>query len=424
VLHVLDHSWPVLSGYSVRSRSLLRAQLQVGLQPQALTGPLHQMDDPRASDIVVDDLLYVRTPLEGPLSRKVITGHWPLLREAAVVRLLEKQIMDVVVRGSFDIIHAHSPVLCGLAAWQVAKKTRTPFVYEIRAFWEDAAVDQKKTQQQALRYRATRALEGYVACRADAVVGIAQHILQDLSSRGVAPQKLFHVSNGVDGDHFIPMARDQKLGEELGLEKEPVLGFVGSLYRYEGVAWLIRALSELRKRGTACKLMILGDGEDVPAIQAAIRDCAAQNYVLFMGRVPHEEVRRYYSVMDIMVYPRLSNRLTELVTPLKPLEAMALGKPVLASAVGGIRELMEHGQTALLFRPEDMDEFCTQARALIDHATLRDELGFRARQTVLREKDWKVLARKYAAVYEFASSRTLKTEPQLQDSRVAHGDCT
>ena len=403
VLHVLDHSWPVLSGYSVRSRSLIRAQQQNGLKPQVLTGPLHQLDDRQAADREVDGMPYARTPLLGRLAPHAVNGGWPLLRELAVVRLLRNRILELIDSNSFDIVHAHSPALCGLAAWQAANARKIPFVYEIRAFWEDAAVDQRKTRQQALRYRATRRLESYVVQRADAVVGIAGHILEDLTARGVEAEKLFHISNGVDAEWFTALPRDHGLAEQLGLRQEPVLGFIGSLYQYEGISWLVRAVAELRRRGVACKLLILGDGEDMPAIQAAVRDNAAQSYVLTMGKIPQEQVRRYYSLMDVMVYPRRSTRLTELVTPLKPLEAMAQGKPVLASRVGGILELVQHEQTGLLFQPEDVDDFCRQARLLIEQKGLRGEMALRARERVLREKEWKVVARGYEAVYEFAS---------------------
>ena len=403
VLHVLDHSWPVMSGYSVRSRSLLKAQRQNGLKPHALTSPLHQMDDAQAADIVVDGLPYVRTQFAGGMARRAVTKAWPLLRELAVVKLLRDRILKLIDSNSFDIVHAHSPALCGLAACRAANSRGIPFVYEIRAFWEDAAVDQKKTRQQALRYRATRRLESYVAQKADAVVGIAGHILEDLKARGVASEKLFHISNGVDAEWFTVLPRDSGLAEKLKLREEPVLGFIGSLYQYEGISWLVRAVAQLRQRGAACQLIILGEGEDMPAIRTAIRDCAAQDYVFPLGRIPQDQVPRYYSLMDVMVYPRRSIRLTELVTPLKPLEAMAQGKPVLASAVGGIRELVQHEQTGLLFDPENLDDFCRQAKRLIEQKSLREQMAHRAREWTLQEKEWKVVARGYEAVYEFAS---------------------
>lgn len=405
VLHVLDHSWPVLSGYSVRSRSLVRAQRLIGFQPQVLSGPLHQLDDVDAADAIVDDSPYVRTPLAGNLARHLICGRWPVLRETAVMQLLRQRILDLIDSDRFDIIHAHSPALCGLAAWQAARSRSLPFVYEIRAFWEDAAVDQKKTRPQAIRYRASRQIETYVVQKADAVVGIALQILRDLQARGVNPEKLFHVSNGVDGDRFCPIPRDNKLACDLGLQNEVVLGFIGSLYPYEGISWLVPALARLRRRGVSCKLLILGEGDDEPAIATAIRETQSQSFVLPIGQVSHDRVQRYYSLIDVLVYPRRSTRLTELVTPLKPLEAMALGKPVLASSVGGILELVEHEQTGLLFKPDDIEDFCHQAERLIEQENLRHEIGSRAREKVLRERDWKVLAHRYERVYEFASMR-------------------
>ena len=406
VLHVLDHSYPVMSGYSVRSRNLISTQRRLGFAPQVITGPLHEIDDPNSRDTTLDEVGYRRTPLQG-ISKRAITLRWPVLRELAVVRMFRRRILDVLKSQSFDLVHAHSPALCGLAAAQAARAMNIPFVYEIRAFWEDAAVDQDKTRQQALRYKISRRLETHVAERADAVVGIARHILADLEGRGIAREKLFHISNGVDTERFVPLPRDQQLAAELGLDGV-VLGFAGSLYNYEGVSWLVRAVAELRRRATHCHLLILGDGEDVPAIRTAIQECDAGSYVHFPGRVPHDQVQRYYSVMDIAVYPRKSIRLTELVTPLKPLEAMSQAKAVLASGVGGIRELVDHEKSGLLFKPEDIEDFCSQAARLIHDRGYRVELGARARDTMCREKEWKVVARQYSDVYEFAKGAAKK----------------
>jgi glycogen(starch) synthase len=402
VLHVLDHSWPVHSGYTFRSLHLLAAQQYLGLRPQALTGPLQLADEPQAADTVKDGLAYWRTPYAGSFSQWAIERRHPILREAMVVRLLRRRILDLLDREPFDIIHAHSPALCGLAALRAARSKRLPFVYELRASWEDAAVDQNKTHSRSLRYRLSRKLEDYVVHSADAVVGIAQSILSDLQVRKADPSKLFHVPNGVDTDKFFPIPPDQQLAAEIGLGKDKVLGFIGSFYTWEGVAWLVRAVAELRRRGSACKLLLVGDGEEMPAVRATVQELGASDFVRVLGRVPHDQVERYYSVVDVLVYPRHRMRLTELVTPLKPLEAMAQAKAVLGSDVGGIRELVEPEKTGLLFRAGDVDDFCRQAGRLIQDASLRYDLGTRAREVILREKDWKILARRYVDVYEAA----------------------
>ena len=416
ILHVLDHSQPLLSGYSVRSHSLIVAQKRIGFDPEVLTGPLHQLEDSAVSGAVIDGIEYRRTPLRGKFAERILKRRIPLLRERTVVQLLRDQILAALEEHSFDIVHAHSPALCGLAALQASTARKIPFVYEIRAFWEDAAVDQKKTSPGSPRYQISRRLEGYVVRRADAVVGIARHILDDLRSRGIATEKLFHVPNGVDAERFVALPRDTKLASELGLSSDPVIGFIGSLYRYEGIAWLVRAAAELRRRNVALQLLIVGQGEEMPEIQAAIREVGAQDYVRAVGQVPHDQVRNYYSLMDVMVYPRRRIRLTELTTPLKPLEAMAQGKPVLASDVGGIRELVEPEIPCMLFQPDNVDDFCNQAIQLLSSEALRRQVGERGRQMVLREKDWKVIAQKYRAVYDFAAiSRRFPINPENRD---------
>jgi|SRR5580704_5568509 glycogen(starch) synthase len=402
VLHVLDHSRPLLSGYSVRSHSLIAGQKKIGFSPEVLTGPLHELDDPGAIDRTIDSISYRRTALNGSVANLFLKRRTPVLRETMVVKLLREQILAILDEHPFDIVHAHSPALCGLAALQAARARNVPFVYEIRAFWEDAAVDQNKTRPASPRYFVSRQLEGYVARRADSVVGIARHILDDLRTRRIAAEKLFHVPNGVDAERFVALPRDTKLFSELRLNGDPVMGFIGSLYRYEGIAWLVRAVAELRRRGVALQLLIVGQGEAMPEVQAAIREAGARDYVRAVGQVSHDQVERYYSLMDVMVYPRRRIRLTELTTPLKPLEAMAQGKPVLASDVGGIRELVEPEIPCMLFQPDDMDDFCSKAAQLFSSELLRRQVGEAGRQMVLREKDWTVLAQRYRGVYEFA----------------------
>jgi len=402
VLHVLDHSLPVLDGYAHRSRSITAAQLALGMQPTVVTSPLHQLDDPFACDTVLDNVRYFRTPHKG-LTGQAIQRKWPVLRELAVVRSLRKRIESLLRVETFDIVHAHSPALCGLAASQAARSFNVPFVYELRAFWEDATFDMQTAKRAPLRYRFSRKLETHVVQRADAVVGIAQAILRDLESRGVPAQKLFHVSNGVDASRFTPRSRDSALAQSLGLNGAPTLGFIGTLFPWEGVDWLVRASVDLHRKGHVFKLLIVGDGALAPEVRKAIQEGDATAYIFFVGRVPHDQVERYYSVMDLLVYPRLSTRLTEFVTPLKPLEAMALGKATLGSDVGGIRELIDPEVTGVLFKAGDATDFETQATRCLADPEFRNLLGQRAREKMISDRDWVAIARNYESVYASAA---------------------
>ena len=388
----------------------MTAQSQLGMLPSVLTSPLHQLDDPSApAESVFEGIRYRRTSDKNGLTGRAIQKRWPIFRELAVIRRLQRKIESVLQTEPFDIVHAHSPALCGLAASEAARSCHVPFVYEIRAFWEDGTVEQNKNKVTALRYRLSRGLETRVVRRADAVVGIARPILADLEGRGLSPDKLFHVPNGVDVARFSPQPRDASLAAELGLSKIPTLGFLGTLFPWEGISWLIRAAEELHNRGVAFKLLIVGDGADAQNVTDAIEKAAAQGYVSFLGRVSNDQVERYYSIMDVMVYPRLSVRLTELVTPLKPLEAMALGKAILGSGVGGIRELVEPDVTGLLFEPGNVDSFCQQATRLLLDEALSRTLGAQARQKITEEKDWKRLVQRYQQVYEYAKSHSARS---------------
>ena len=372
------------------------------MQPAVVTSSLHEQDDPSASDTTLDGVPYWRTGTGNGLSGRAILGLWPVLREIAVVRLLKKRIQSLLDIQQFDLIHAHSPALCGIAAWQAARSRRLPFVYEIRSFWEDADLDPQKSLWKLIRYHLARNLESFVVRRADATVGIAQSVLRDLEIRKMPLRKLYHVPNGVDVARFAPRARDTALAAELGLNGVPTLGFIGTLFPWEGVPWLVRASAELHRMGTPFRLLIVGDGREALEVRRVIQETGSTGYISFLGRVPNDQVERYYSLMDLLLYPRLSVRITEMVTPLKPLEAMALGKAILGSNVGGIRELIEPEKTGLLFKPENIQDFCRVASRLLNQPNLRRALGEEARRKVSAEKDWSVLARRYEAVYSAA----------------------
>ncbi len=180
---MLDISLPLLTGYTIRSRGLITAQSALGMEPRVVSSPIHNIREAAAQDTAIDGVPYLRTPVRGVFAQ-ALRNNRPLAREIGVVHLLQRRLVEELRSRSYDILHAHSPALCGLAALRASRSTGVPFVYEIRAFWEDAAVDQKKTTEASLRYKASRGMEDYVVQRADAVVGIAeQHPLRSRKAR-------------------------------------------------------------------------------------------------------------------------------------------------------------------------------------------------------------------------------------------------
>lgn len=391
VLHILDHSLPAQSGYTFRTRAIMKAQLAMGWEVAGVTSLRHPLPGP--AEQLVDGLTFFRTAGEAK-------GPSPL-REIGEIRALSARIGECVERWKPDILHAHSPVLTALAADRIAKRHGIPLLYEIRAFWEDAAVGNGTGREGSLKYKLTRMLETRAVRRADAVAVICEGLRQDLVRRGIDPAKIMVSPNGVDLELFgTPPARDAALAGELGLDGADVIGFIGSFYDYEGLDLLIAAMPDLVARSPKVHLLLVGGGPMENAWHALAKASPVADRIHFVGRVPHQQVERYYSLIDILAYPRKAMRLTELVTPLKPLEAMAQQRLVAASDIGGHRELIEDGVTGTLFPPDDPAGI---ARALADLLANRDGWDERravARRYVEKDRNWFSNIRHYEPVYQ------------------------
>ncbi|MBX7501414.1 glycosyltransferase, exosortase A system-associated [Qipengyuania sp. YG27] len=391
VLHILDHSLPLHSGYTFRTRAILKSLQAAGDEVRAITGPRHTAQGPLVEQ--VEGLTFNRVP--GPV------GGPPLLREWREIEALRAGIERLADDWRPDILHAHSPALCGMAGLRAARRLDLPFVYEIRAFWEDAAVGNGTGSENSLKYRLTRALENRVVAGADTVFTICDGLRQDLIARGHDADKIALSPNGVDLTLFgAPPPRDAALAEQLGLGEGPVIGFIGSFYDYEGLDDLITAMPMLRQRHPQAQLLLVGGGPMDEALRAQAAASTAREAIHFTGRVPHAEVDRFYSLIDVLAYPRKKSRLTDLVTPLKPLEAMAQERIVAASDVGGHRELIEDGVTGLLFPPDKPGSMATALARFIDERYRWPAIREAGRLHVSENHDWSRNIDRYQAVYQ------------------------
>jgi len=391
ILHVLDHSLPMHSGYTFRTRAILKAQIALGNDVRGITGMRHTADGPPTD--LQDGLIFHRTPgtASGP------TG----MREMREIAALADAIVALAQSWRPDVLHAHSPALCGLAAVRAGKRLGIPVVYEIRAFWEDAAVSNLATTEGSLRYRLTRSLENRAVAAADAVMTICHGLRDDLIARGHPAGKIGIMPNGVDLTLFgDPPPRDMALGKELGLGNGPVVGFIGSFYDYEGLDDLIAAMPALIAQQADARLLLVGGGPMEADLRRAANASPAAAAIRFVGRVPHTEVERYYALTDVLAYPRKASRLTDLVTPLKPLEAMAQGKLVAASDVGGHRELITDGETGALFAPDDPAACAAALGELLGQRAGWDAMRARARRHVEMRHDWNTNVQRYHVVYQ------------------------
>lgn len=390
ILHVLDHSLPLHSGYTFRTRAILKAQMARGWTVAGVTGPRYHTGD--APFETLDGIDFHRTPQMRRLP--------PLVGEAAEIAAFARRIDHVVQRFRPDILHAHSPVIDPLAALRAARKHGIPLLYEIRAFWEDAAVGNGTGREGSWKYRLTRALETWAVQRADAVGVICEGLKRDLVARGVDPDKIMISPNGVDLHLFgEPAPRDTAISAQLGLEAADTIGFIGSFYDYEGLDDLIAAMPALLALRPRTRLVMVGGGPMEERLRAQAAASSAAHAIHFVGRVPHEVVERYYSVIDLLVYPRKHMRLTDLVTPLKPLEAMAQRRLVAASDVGGHRELIRDGDTGTLFPPDNPAALAQAVAKTFENRAGWDAQRLRGRAFVETERNWSSNISRYEPVY-------------------------
>jgi len=390
VLHILDHSLPEQSGYATRTQSILQSLQEHGYDVSGLTGPKHQNDISGARRF--NDVNYFRTPNIGKQSTSGIKG------QIFTVMATRKSISAYLATNKVDLIHAHSPCLNGLAALGKG----IPLLYEMRSSWEDAAVSVGTTASGSIRYRLSRSLENIVLRKADAVAVICSGLRDELLARGIEEKKIIVVPNAVpermfqvaDAESLLAIRQKWKLGDS------KVIGYFGSFFEWEGIDLLIKALPQVLHKIPGTVLVLAGGGHREESLRELCDALGLTDRIVFAGRVSSADIPAYYGIADVMAYPRKSDRLTEMVTPLKPLEAMAQRVAVIASNVGGHRELISDGVTGRLFEPDSVSTLAETLIATLNERDRTHSIVETALQWVREERRWPEVCRRYAPVYE------------------------
>ena len=399
ILHILDHSLPLHSGYTFRTAAILREQRALGWETFHLTSPKQGKAVAEVED--VDGLRFYRCPVPeaGPAG----------INELRLMRATEARLEQLARELKPDVLHAHSPVLNAIAAIRVGKRLGIPVVYEIRAFWEDAAVDHGTTAEGSIRYRATRAMETWALKRVDHAFTICEGLRADIVARGIPAAKVTVIPNAVDVAGFqLSGEPDRELRRQLGLADSTTVGFVGSFYAYEGLDLLLDAFPALLQKRPDLRLLLVGGGPQDANLKAQVQRLGVADKVVFTGRVPHSEVSRYYDQIDLLAYPRHSMRLTELVTPLKPLEAMAQGRLFVASDVGGHKELIRDGETGKLFKAGSAQALAAAIDDMLDHRERWPVMREAGRHFVEVVRNWQNSVANYTTVYDRLTQRKAK----------------
>jgi glycosyltransferase involved in cell wall biosynthesis len=398
VLHLVTNSLPhTRSGYTIRTHRIAVAQRERGIDAHAVTrlgypasiGSLVSTDRD-----VVDDITY----------RRLLSASLPIRADARLARQTDL-LVEEIRRIRPAVLHTTTHYVNGLSALAAARRTGLPLVYEVRGFLEESWVSRQpdaETAAASRRFTLWRERETACMAAADVVVTLGDVMKDEIVRRGIDPGKVVVVPNAVDEVFLSPPPGRDRTRAELGVSADEVLvGTVTSVVGYEGLDTLVDAVAALRAQGVPVRLLVVGDGAARPALERRARHLGAG--VIFTGRVAPEEVRRHHAALDVFVVPRRDERVCRLVTPLKPVEAMASGLPVVASDLPALSELVRHEHSGLLVPPERPDALAAALRRLVEEPRLRSSLGAAGREHVAERRTWTRVAAQYDNIYARAA---------------------
>jgi PEP-CTERM/exosortase A-associated glycosyltransferase len=398
ILHLLTNSLPYRqAGYTVRAQSVGLAQRAAGLDPHMVTRAGFPLSDGVANarpHELIDGVPYHRL-------RPDLEPGLPIDRVATATA---RALVPLIAELRPALLQPTTNYVNGQVALDLGERFGLPVVYEVRGFLEETWLSGVGAAVESDRYRAAREVETACMRRAAAVVTLSETMRSDILARGgIDPERVTVVPNAVDIARFRPGPRDAALAAKLGIEpSETVVGYISSFTGYEGIAYLIQAVALLRRRGHRLRLLLVGDGDERANLEgvAARTGLTTAGGVIFTGRVPHQEIERYYRTIDVFVVPRTNDRVSELVTPLKPYEAMAMAKAVVVSDVGALLEIVEEGVTGRSFRAEDAASLANVVESLVADASARARLGQAAREWVAANRTWTQNGARYLDLYQ------------------------
>ncbi len=395
IIHVLNNSWDYsISGYTIRSREIATKQKAIGLKPVVVTklgspGQTNGNSANTANSLQHDgiDITHIYDQADSRVNHIPLGRYFD--RYAAT-------FSDYLRTANPAVIHAASNFQNALPALQVAKSSGIASVYEVRGLWHkthDAITDGFGGSE---NYNFQEQYEIHCCNIADVVITLSEHLKEYLISKGIKKSKIDIIPNGVDANYFSPEPPNEELIRKYNLRNCFVFGFIGSLTDYEGLDYLLKAFKIVRRSNKKARFLIVGDGKALEKLNNLHGELNLKDDVSFAGHVRFEEVKDYYSIINVFSYPRVNKEVCHLVPPLKPFEAMAMAKTVLVSNVGALREMVIDNETGIVFEAENVDSL---ARAMLNSMSA-SEIGLKSRRWVAQNRDWNKLVYRYVDVYK------------------------
>jgi glycogen(starch) synthase len=400
VVHVLYQSIPNISGSSTRSYDIVSSQIKIGLKPTILTSPFQQGKNVMYGYEIIEGVNYYRTYNNNKNQEVSETGNKFIKRIFKLFSVFGfySKIKKVALENKADIIHSHAMFFCGIPSFFVARKLNIPHVYEVRSLWEERKKDaNSKSLFVKLEYKVLRFLETYTMKKSNHVIAINENLRLDIIKRGINPKKISVIPNAVNID-FIESQKTKKNDKSIN-DSSFVIGYIGSISPIEGLDNLVKVVKRLNAKNNDIKLFIYGSGkeDEITKLRGVISE---DNNIQLKGSIVRADIYKAYNEVSIIVNPRVKSKLTDSVTPLKPLEAMGFEKIVIASDVGGMKELIENNKTGFLYPSEDiqaLEDVIEKVHKLKENDLL--EIKSNALKYVREHRSWDANAKLYYSIY-------------------------
>lgn len=402
IIHVIGTSLPdTQAGYTIRTQYLLRALSNQGVTNAGVTRLLYPVDRGllNARDFsVVDSVTYYRElPKRSPKTRQQFNRTWA------------ETLIEIAKASRARLLHPTTDFPNGRAALAASATLNVPCVYEVRGFLEESALARlpmraspnDAEQSENDRYELSRRAETEVMQEVQAVTTLSETMKSEITSRGIDPKKVHVMPNGIPAELLTLRTDKESLRSRLGIAKDQfIVGLITTFAAHEGIPTLVEATKLLRARGVPVTCVLVGNGPTWHATKRMVTEGGGSEFILLPGRIKTVEIAQWYQLLDLFVIPRIDARVTQLVTPLKPLEAMALGVPVLGSDVSGIASMISEGVTGALFPPDDPIECANKIEELLYDSAARRSLADAGRAWIAQERTWAMIAKRYVGLYQ------------------------
>lgn len=391
ILHIVYQSLPNISGSSIRTRDIVMSQKEIGLNPFVLSSPFQNGISGAEIDII-HGVKHIRSYNKKPqfLVSETKTPLYNRIIKSFEIISFYKKAKKVVQTEKPDVIHAHATFFCAIVAIALGKQFNIPVCYEVRSLWEErekkSAVSFIETIQPKIIYY----LETKCMRNVDQVIVINENLKNEIISRGINNIEI--IPNAVN---LNLLKKNRDLTKP---RKELAFGYIGSVSSIEGLDLAVKVWSKLEKEGFKNKFHIFGNGSFLKELKTLTTSLGVNN-IVFHGNIDSDQISQAFNQVDVIVNPRIKSRISDTVTPLKPLEAMAYKKLVIASDVGGMRELIKDNKTGVLFK-SDSEQALKETIVKVINTGANKDIIESAYRYVYTKKNWNNNADKYRLIYE------------------------